>query len=321
MLMLLLFLLAVTSSASVLWLASVSFMWAFAAVPLVAAALATLFFSRIQSALADQLFGSFDSSQPEQPVESWAKYAHALPTLTAELKDSAVQLNQAIGTVCHRLRAIENQAVANVAGTVKLLKAADADHADRERQITVLVRNSRRTLRDGLDRIVQSSGRALRAAYELEDVKLAMSRVSQLTDDIEQAGWGMSNDFSEMASRVSCAMHELLRRIDARFLSIYDELRQIASTDFDSIIETHDQLEKAVAALTSENDDLRVTAECTAEQETSLARNVADAMREIEAEDAANRALAHLEQALVAVERDMHHFIAGCKISAPAGGE
>jgi hypothetical protein len=314
MLMLFLFLLAVTSSASVLWLASVSFIWAVVAVPLVAGILAALFCWRLQPALAERALGVHASSglEAEAAIHFWAQYARALPNLTGELRDSAVRLEYAVTQIRRNLREIEGQAAANVAGTTKVLKAVDAQHADRERHIAVLVTNSRRLLGDCVDRIVQSSGRALKAVYELEDVKLAMSRVSQLADDIEgSARRSVAGALAEIAARASSSIRELLRRIDARLICIHDELRHVACIDFGAILQTHEQLEKAVAALASENQELRIAAECTAEQEQSLSRNIADTARAIEEEDAACKKLGHLERVLVAVEKDMHQFIAG----------
>jgi hypothetical protein len=314
MLMLLLFLLAITSSASVLWVASVSFVLAVVAAPMVAGLMAALFSWRLQPALEERTLGSqvTNAAEAEAPRGFWAQYARALPNLTTELRGSAVQLEHAVTQVCRSLRDIEGQAAANVAGTVKVLKAADADHVERECHIEALVRNSRRTLGDCVERIIQSSGRALKAVYELEDVKLAMSRVSQVTDDIEDsARRSVGGGVAEIAACTSSSIRELLRRIDARLIYIHDELRQIASTDFGAILKTHEQFEKAVAALASENQELRIAAECTAEQEQTLCSNIAHAARALGAEAAARKKLGYLEQALMVVEKDMHQFIAG----------
>lgn len=323
MLMLLLFLLAVISSAAVLVAASVSFVLAAAAVPLVGGLLAVFFCWRLHPALAERalcVHGAPDAEAAE-PAGFLAHYARALPRLAAQLRSTAAQVEQAVAQACDSLRAIHERAAANVADTAKVLRAADTEHVARERHIQALVQNSRRTVSDSVERIVHSSGRALKAVYELEDIKLAMSRVSQYADDIEQSvrksGGG---ELAEYAAQAAAATRQLLRRIDAKLICIHDELRQLASADFGAILESREQLEQAVAALASENQELRITAECTAEQEQMLSRNIATAALAMEAEDDARTRLGHLEQALVAVEKDMRQFMVGWAPEAKLDG-
>ena len=80
--MLVLFLLTLTSSASVLWLASISFVLAAAAVPLTAGLITALFCWRLRSALAERETNSQSSSGA--PEGALRNVATAASVVTAE---------------------------------------------------------------------------------------------------------------------------------------------------------------------------------------------------------------------------------------------
>jgi hypothetical protein len=222
-----------------------------------------------------------------------------------------MNLDQTVTTICDSLHDIQAKAAANVADTAQALRTVDLEYAESQRNVQALVISSRRTLKDSVSRIVESSERALKAVYELSDIKLEVSRLSRWTDAMEDsARRSADHKEAEIAARAGASIRELLQRIANRLVCIHDELSQIASTDFAAILETQERLNQVVAALSSRNQELRVTAECTAEQEHSLARKIAAAARALEAEDAARKKLACLAPSQMA-EKDIENFVTG----------
>lgn len=315
------------------WLALHTPLLALVLIPLCAAAVAALFF-RWQAARTRALTAHWQKqigSERDQWQHLLAQHVPVLPVLAGQLRGTAEQVEQAVQQVCASFDEISQRAKRNVGETAILLAAYAERERERNLRLHRLMEQSRATVESALNRIVESSGRAMKAIYQLDDIEKklqsfasvieSVERVAQRARNIaERAAKHKSNDrqwtqdlaqLAEFTARAAAMSGEPLGDITSKLRLIHDEMKIVASSDFSAILEDRGAMEKTIDTLAEENEQLRYAARQAAEQEQALAQDVSHAVRALQFQDAVRQRLDHVVQSLVMTEQSFYMRIAG----------
>jgi methyl-accepting chemotaxis protein len=321
------FLLTSALCGAVLWLAQHSIVIAVAASALGAALLTVLCHMRCRA--ARQAVSEAMHEQINEERDQWqgllAQHVPVLPLMAGQLRGTADQVEQAVGQVCGSFDEIANRARQNVDATAALLAAYGDREGERQKELRQLMDRSRATMQASLSRIVEGSGRAMKAVYQLDDIQKSLQhfagvleaveriarrarKMTELTAKGEEASgsgsWSQDlADLAEYTARAAAMTGVPLADIDAKLQLIHDELKLLASSDFAAILEDRGAMEKTIDALSGENEQLHFAARQTAVQERMLAHDISQAVRALQFGDAVRQRLDHVVQALVATEK------------------
>jgi hypothetical protein len=277
--------------------------------------------------------------QVRRESERWqkllAEHVPLLPVLAGRIGDTSQSVEETMAQVCAGFIEIASRVKQSVDETTGLLEACADYYGERQAHVRNVIEDSGKTIRDTLDRIVQGSGRAMRAVYQFDDIRKGIERVSQILKEVDRLGHrakdlspGIAvatsfkddplatpqNDITELAehaAHASTMMHELLPQIDGKLHLIDEELKFLASTELSALMENREEMEHAIESWSRENDELRLGASQAGEQRDKIAREVSQAITAMQFQDVVKHKLEHIAQTLVETEKALYIKIVG----------
>ena len=277
--------------------------------------------------------------QVRRESERWqkllAEHVPLLPVLAGRIGDTSQSVEETMAQVCAGFTEIATRVKQSVDETTGLLEACADYYGERQAHVRNVMEDSGKSIRDALDRIVQGSGRAMKAVYQFEDIRKGMERVSQILKEVERMGHrakelssgiavaasfkdsGLAtpqndiHELAEYAAHASTMMHELLLQIDGKLHLIDEELKFLASMELGTLMENREEVEEAIESWSRENDELRLGASQAAERRDKIAREVSQAITAMQFQDVVKHKLEHIAQTLVETEKALYIKIVG----------
>ena len=99
-----------------------------------------------------------------------------LPVLSAQLRDTATQVEHSVGEVCESFQGMATEARQVVAQATSGLQG---DEGDRSANLRILTSSARDTLRSVVERTVSNSRFSMQMIYKMEDVEAGISEVEK----------------------------------------------------------------------------------------------------------------------------------------------
>jgi hypothetical protein len=277
--------------------------------------------------------------QVRMESERWqkllAEHVPLLPVLAGRIGDTSQSVEEIMAQVCVGFIEIATRVKQSIDETTGLLETCADYYGERQAHVRNVMEDSGKSICDAFDRIVQGSGRAMKAVYQFDDIRGGLERVAQILKEVERLGHRAKelspamivsanskgdnlattqNDMTELteyAAHALLLMHELLPQIDGKLYLIDEELKFLASTELGVLIEDRKEVEQAIDSWSRENDELRLGASQAAERRDKIAREVSQAITAMQFQDVVKQKLEHIAQTLVETEKALYIKIVG----------
>ena len=275
-----------------------------------------------------------DESQVKALQVAVAAHLPILPVLSAQLSETAAQIEQAVVEVCGNFQNIAVRTQASVSRTARFL-GNQADGSGAHVDVETLIQASQGTLKSLLDRLVQASDQSMHAIDKLREVDLARGRIvkavtaiSRLAQDnralavnarIQAAHLGRSGsaigviaDEVSSHARESAAVSQLMISISDELSSVLGsamhDLEEMASIDRLSLETSRDEVERTMRDFRTTLDSMRAfIGEMVAESE-NLSSEIFGAVRGLQFQDRTNQRISHVTDEM----HRMHAELSAC---------
>jgi methyl-accepting chemotaxis protein len=293
--------------------------------------------SEAKMALSDTSCGS----SPEDLRGALAANLPILPVLSAQLRQTAAQVEQAVVEVCNNFEAIAARTQANVTRTTCFLGNQGSRSGERV-DIEALIEASRQTLETLLNRLGRASDKSASAIEKLRAVELARERIVNaiagltritmgnrilaVNARIQAAGLGhagagiaaLSNEISAHAREANEIAELVVTTSDLLSVALGSamlDLEETASADRVSIQISHEDVERTMTQFRATLDSTREFMGAMASEGETLSSDIFGAVRGLQFQDRTSQRISHVTEE---IDR-MHDNLSACLSASPGG--
>lgn len=245
-----------------------------------------------------------------------------LPVLSEQLRATASQIEQAIVTTCANFQTMATRAEASVTAA----RSAMGEDGAHDGSFDATISTARQTLEQLLQRSMQSAELSRQAAVRVEEAEKAMGRIVEISRQVDTiafgikilainakiqavhvgengAGFGVVADeiarHAEDSTKIADDIRTTVETQNRGIRETRETLTTLATTSLEGVTLSQREVRQALDVLQSTNARMHASVGQAADTSRELARDIAQAVTNLQFQDRVTQRLAHVQEAIV----------------------